>query len=306
MNGHRIEKYEDYDRRWTFSGSDNDKYLSQRKKTIDDSRQRKKRQIKIQKQYRTKLEYEKMKKSQEDIKNWSNEILKPYYPEVIIENINSFLDGVPLLALLHAYDRSIIDYYNIDKSDPIMNFELAFKLAEEKLHIPNVLDPAMVTEGSHITYLYMYITMIKAKFEELDTLSEIERENRSLIIDLKVVLNQKIAETEFMMNKLKKETDNLSNVLNEEEFQKEKEFYEERLSTAQRMLDQCVLLVNQLLNQNHTLKKQNGELKEKIIELEELTKRERMHIQAMEDLLKSMESYNLKPVEQNTQIVDNP
>lgn len=298
LNGHITNKGDENERRWTVAGSDNDKYLSQRKRTIDVTKNRKKRQIKIQKQYRTKLEYEKMKKPQEDIVNWSNEILKSY-PDIVIENINSFLDGVPLLALLHAYDCSIIDYFNIDKSDPIQNLELAFKIAEEKLQIPNILDPVMVNDGSHITYLYMYITMIKSKFEELNALSELGQANRSLIIDIKMILNQKINESEFMMNKLKKGIENLTNTFNEQEFKKEKEFYEEKMITTQRMLDQCVLLVNQLLNQNQALKKQNRELKEKIKESEEMVHRERSHIQAMENLLKLMETYNLKSVEAN-------
>jgi hypothetical protein len=74
----------------------------------------------------------------------------------------SWIDGLALCALIHRHRPDLLDYEKCQKSTPRENCELAFRVAEEKLGIPQLLDvedlvdTAKPDERSVITYVVQY------------------------------------------------------------------------------------------------------------------------------------------------------
>eukprot|EP00761_Pharyngomonas_kirbyi_P011626 gb/GECH01011652.1/.p1 GENE.gb/GECH01011652.1/~~gb/GECH01011652.1/.p1 ORF type:complete len:868 (+),score=306.88 gb/GECH01011652.1/:1-2604(+) len=102
---------------------------------------------------------------------WCQRKTKPY-DNVNIENFNrSWQDGLGFCALIHAHHPDLIDYENLSKSNPKDNLELAFKVADEKLDIPSLLDAEdMVSvkpdDKSVMTYVAQYWKKFASKQKE--------------------------------------------------------------------------------------------------------------------------------------------
>ncbi|KAL1405125.1 alpha-actinin [Vanrija albida] len=82
------------------------------------------------------------------------------YPEVDVQNFkSSFSDGLAFCALIHRHRPELIDFDALDKSDNRGNTALAFKVAEESLDIPRLLevsdicDVEVPDERSVMTYV---------------------------------------------------------------------------------------------------------------------------------------------------------
>ncbi|WWC68409.1 uncharacterized protein I206_102336 [Kwoniella pini CBS 10737] len=91
---------------------------------------------------------------------WCQRKTTPYNPEVDIQNFkSSFADGLALCALIHRHRPELLDYHSLDKSDRRRNTELAFRVAEERLGIPRLLevkdlcDVEVPDERSVMTYV---------------------------------------------------------------------------------------------------------------------------------------------------------
>ncbi|WVF70936.1 hypothetical protein IAT40_005731 [Kwoniella sp. CBS 6097] len=91
---------------------------------------------------------------------WCQRKTAPYNPEVDVQNFKgSFADGLALCALIHRHRPELLDYHSLDKSDKRGNTELAFKVAEERLGIPRLLevkdlcDVEVPDERSVMTYV---------------------------------------------------------------------------------------------------------------------------------------------------------
>ncbi|TXT04338.1 hypothetical protein VHUM_04105 [Vanrija humicola] len=82
------------------------------------------------------------------------------YPEVDVQNFkSSWSDGLAFCALIHRHRPELIDFDALDKSDIRGNTALAFKVAEESLDIPRLLevsdicDVEVPDERSVMTYV---------------------------------------------------------------------------------------------------------------------------------------------------------
>ncbi|VDL98418.1 unnamed protein product [Schistocephalus solidus] len=84
------------------------------------------------------------------------------YNNVNVRNFTtSWRDGLAFNALIHKHRPDLIDYAKLSKASPLQNLQNAFSVAEEKLGITPLLDPADVCveqpdEKSIITYVVTY------------------------------------------------------------------------------------------------------------------------------------------------------
>ncbi|WVR05610.1 hypothetical protein IAU60_002632 [Kwoniella sp. DSM 27419] len=91
---------------------------------------------------------------------WCQRKTSPYAPDVDVQNFKrSFADGLALCALIHRHRPELLDYHALDKTDKRTNTELAFRVAEEQLGIPRLLevkdlcDVEVPDERSVMTYV---------------------------------------------------------------------------------------------------------------------------------------------------------
>uniref|UniRef100_A0A672T1W3 Spectrin beta chain n=1 Tax=Sinocyclocheilus grahami TaxID=75366 RepID=A0A672T1W3_SINGR len=93
------------------------------------------------------------------------------YPSVNITNFTtSWKDGMAFNALIHKHRPDLVDYGNLQRSNPTHNLQQAFNVAEKKLGVTKLLDPEDVftenpDEKSIITYVvafYHYFSKMKA------------------------------------------------------------------------------------------------------------------------------------------------
>lgn len=216
---------------------------------------------------------DKMMKVKAGIVQWSKEVLKDS-SDIKIENISDFYDGTVLLAILNTFDPTIISCDISDKSDALKNLETAFLKMEEVLNVPCLLDSSSVYKGDDNVGLLMYISMIKIKYDELTKASNPIEPTRTLIRDLKLFINKNLDQISSITREFEKKTDTFETLCTQDEFAKEKEFYEEKSNAMEDMLQQVLQLNSQIDNQNKALRDQNKLLTEKLTVLEEIVKQE--------------------------------
>lgn len=84
------------------------------------------------------------------------------YKDVDVRDLNaSWRDGLAFCALLHRFNPELLDFESLSKDDAMKNNELAFKIAQEVLKVPALLDAEdllsmeVVDELSVMTYVSM-------------------------------------------------------------------------------------------------------------------------------------------------------
>ena len=59
----------------------------------------------------------------------------------IIDMDTSWRDGLAFCAMIHHFRPNLIDYTSLKSEDVLSNNELAYKVAEQEMGIPSLLDP---------------------------------------------------------------------------------------------------------------------------------------------------------------------
>lgn len=106
-------------------------------------------------------------KGKEALLEWCKQQTYGYKGVRVINLTSSWRDGLAFCALLHKYDPELIKFDELSKEDALKNNELAFKVAEEKLKVPALLEASdlvsmeEIDELSVMTYLSMLYKRIK-------------------------------------------------------------------------------------------------------------------------------------------------
>lgn len=85
----------------------------------------------------------------------------------IIDMDTSWRDGLAFCAMIHHFRPNLIDYSGLKSEDVLQNNELAYKVAEQEMGIPSLLDPQDMLDSdipdkfSIITYVSQFYHLLK-------------------------------------------------------------------------------------------------------------------------------------------------
>ena len=89
------------------------------------------------------------------------------YPNVSITDLStSFRDGLAFNAIIHHFRPHLFDYYSLKPNAVLENNAHAFKMAEEQLQIPALLDPEDMEDPDKLsvaTYLQQFYHVFKSE-----------------------------------------------------------------------------------------------------------------------------------------------
>ncbi|KAL9966156.1 hypothetical protein ACROYT_G024182 [Oculina patagonica] len=100
-------------------------------------------------------------KGKEALLEWCKQQTEGYKDVNVCDLTSSWRDGLAFCALLHRFSPELLEFDDLSKEDAVKNNELAFKIAEERLKVPALLDAQdlvsmkYVDEMSVMTYVSM-------------------------------------------------------------------------------------------------------------------------------------------------------
>merc|ERR1712000_245505 len=112
------------------------------------------------------------------------------YPKVEITNFkNSFRSGYAFLALIDKYKEGLVDYQkHIDNEDPSTQLEEAFRVAEESLGVPSLLNADDVMNGEvDERGLVLYVSLYFHAYMALSERDRLESSKREMSLKLESV-----------------------------------------------------------------------------------------------------------------------
>ncbi|KAL6068602.1 Alpha-actinin-4 [Balamuthia mandrillaris] len=167
----------------------------------------------------------------------------------------SWYDGLGFCALMHAFDPDCIDFDSLSPDNPKENLELAFRLAEEKLDIPRLLDPEDILaedalsrpdEQCFMTYLSQFPIAFLSQGEkkhdaeaEKRKLEEEESKRRALEEAERAAEARKRAEEEAELARKKAEEAERARLEAEEARKRAEQEREEERIAAQKKLEEA-------------------------------------------------------------------
>jgi len=98
---------------------------------------------------------------------WCRRVTSSYENVNIIDMDSSWRDGLAFCAMIHHFRPNLIKYESLKSEDILSNNELAYKVAEEEMGIPSLLDPQDMLDTdipdkfSIITYVSQFYHLLK-------------------------------------------------------------------------------------------------------------------------------------------------
>merc|ERR1712025_592373 len=99
---------------------------------------------------------------------WCRRVTESYSNVNILDMDTSWIDGLAFCAIIHHFRPALIPEFDSLKTEDIFqNNDLAFRLAEEQLGIPSLLDPQDMVDSeipdkfSIITYVSQFYHLLK-------------------------------------------------------------------------------------------------------------------------------------------------
>lgn len=111
----------------------------------------------------TKAQNEKKK----EIINWVQKQLSPYKVQVVKDLTTSFQSGVALSALFCSMSNTIVDFEQLDVSDPIQLNKDAIALSEIKYQIPPLISGEDVTNSPDDLSMWLYLSYYHDTFVKI-------------------------------------------------------------------------------------------------------------------------------------------
>eukprot|EP00092_Neocalanus_flemingeri_P016266 GFUD01017611.1.p1 GENE.GFUD01017611.1~~GFUD01017611.1.p1 ORF type:complete len:202 (+),score=83.27 GFUD01017611.1:206-811(+) len=98
---------------------------------------------------------------------WCRRVTDSYENVNILDMDSSWRDGLAFCALIHHFRPSLLDYDILSQENILENNSLAYKVAEEELGIPSLLDPQDMLDTdvpdkfSIVTYVSQFYHLLK-------------------------------------------------------------------------------------------------------------------------------------------------
>ena len=98
---------------------------------------------------------------------WCRRVTDSYENVNIIDMDSSWRDGLAFCALIHHFRPQLIQFSSLSGEDVLGNNALAYRVAEEELGIPSLLDPEDMLDTdvpdkfSIITYVSQFYHLLK-------------------------------------------------------------------------------------------------------------------------------------------------
>jgi len=114
-------------------------------------------------------------KGKDALLEWCKQQTKGYKDVNVCDLASSWRDGLAFCALLHRFSPELLDFDGLSKEDAINNNELAFKVAQDSLNVPALLDAEdlvsmeVVDELSVMTYVSMLFKRMNKRSQSAPT-----------------------------------------------------------------------------------------------------------------------------------------
>lgn len=227
----------------------------------------------------------------------------------------SFHDGKAFLALINEYKKGVIDYPSFSSETKFENCQTAFKVSEDQLNIPSLIDPQEMSEGkTSDKNIVLYLSLWFNAFKELNAgiskddlakrLAELEERIRILTSENEE-LRRKIAALAAQQNNL---SEKLTMLTEEEELlfaarddvlSQLKELQEKYDLEKMTMEEQISQLREQIAMSSTGTEEQQNQLKLKISEVEQ--DRDRL-LEELKKLKEGMKQENEAIAEKNADL----